>query len=182
MLSMHKLTVVGSYAYLTRQVAAGDAPLWARDSLSSYYQPTGNPAGRWAGEWIADLDRTESLAGGVVSELAMTRLFRCSHPSLTGPPRPVLLGDPPTTLSMDVWQGSRAPFVREFRPVGLIGRSHRRAAGDRSSERGHPRVVERDVLEVAGELKGLVQRRRAKQLERAALVVGPVELRATLVA
>ena len=43
MLSMHQLTGKDDYRYLTRQVAAGDAPLAARDSLTAYYAATGNP-------------------------------------------------------------------------------------------------------------------------------------------
>ena len=49
MLSMHKLTVGDGYAYLTRHVAAGDAGLAAGDSLTAYYEQTGNPPGRWIG-------------------------------------------------------------------------------------------------------------------------------------
>ena len=39
MMSMHKLTAGDGYAYLTRQVAAGDAGLDAGASLAAYYEP-----------------------------------------------------------------------------------------------------------------------------------------------
>ena len=38
MMSMHKLGAGDGYAYLTRQVAAGDVGLNARDSLVAYYE------------------------------------------------------------------------------------------------------------------------------------------------
>lgn len=46
---MHKLAADDGNAYLTRHVAAGDAGLDAGESLTAYYEQTGNPAGRWFG-------------------------------------------------------------------------------------------------------------------------------------
>ena len=48
-MSMHKLVACDGYAYLTRQVAAGDAGLEPGASLTAYYEATGNPPGRWCG-------------------------------------------------------------------------------------------------------------------------------------
>ncbi|WP_426594403.1 MobF family relaxase [Cellulomonas sp. McL0617] len=73
---MHKLTVGDGYAYLTRHVAAGDAGLSAGDSLTAYYEQTGNPAGRWLGTGLRGLGDGRLPVGSVVSEAAMTRLFR----------------------------------------------------------------------------------------------------------
>ena len=52
-MSMHKLLAGDGYAYLTRQVAAGDAGLGPDDSLVAYYESTGNPPGRWTGHGLA---------------------------------------------------------------------------------------------------------------------------------
>jgi len=46
-MSMHKLIAGDGYRYLTRNVAAGDAGLGAGDSLTGYYEQSGNPPGRW---------------------------------------------------------------------------------------------------------------------------------------
>lgn len=43
-MSMHKLTAGDGYAYLTWHVAAGDACLDARASLTAYYEQNGNPS------------------------------------------------------------------------------------------------------------------------------------------
>ena len=56
-MSMHKLTAGDGYAYLTRQVAAGDAGLDAGASLTAYYEQTGNPPGRWYGFGLAAMGR-----------------------------------------------------------------------------------------------------------------------------
>lgn len=84
-MSMHKLTAGDGYTCLTRDVAAGDAGLEAGASLTAYYEQTGNPAGRWLGDGLAGLgDATRLLhAGDVVSEQAMTALFRDGHDPLT---------------------------------------------------------------------------------------------------
>ena len=82
---MHKLTAGDGYAYLTRHVAAGDAGLDARASLTAYYEQTGNPAGRWYGEGLSGLgDETRRLhPGDVVTEPAMTAVFRDGVDPLT---------------------------------------------------------------------------------------------------
>src|SRR5215217_747871 len=54
-LSMHKLVAGDGYTYLTRHVAAGDTGLEPGQSLTGYYEQTGNPAGRWLGEGLAGL-------------------------------------------------------------------------------------------------------------------------------
>src|SRR5665811_2403449 len=60
-MSMHKLTAGDGYRYLTRHVAAGDAGLVAGDSLTAYYEQTGNPPGRWHGTGLAGLG-TDAIA------------------------------------------------------------------------------------------------------------------------
>jgi len=84
-MSMHKLVAGDGYAYLTRDVAAGDAGLDAGASLTAYYEQTGNPAGRWFGGGLAGLGiGTRRLrAGDVVSEPAMTAVFRDDVDPLT---------------------------------------------------------------------------------------------------
>jgi len=75
-MSMHKLTIGDGYAYLTRHVAAGDAGLLGADSLTGYYEQTGNPAGRWLGRGLDSLGTNGLPAGSVVTESAMARVFR----------------------------------------------------------------------------------------------------------
>ena len=84
-MSMHKLTAGDGYAYLIRHVAAGDAGLDAGASLTAYYEQTGNPAGRWYGEGLADLgDSARRLRpGDAVTEAAMTAVFRDGIDPLT---------------------------------------------------------------------------------------------------
>lgn len=83
MLSMHKLTVGDGYAYLTRHVAAGDAGLSAADSLTAYYEQTGNPTGRWIGGGLHALGGERLEVGAAVSEAAMTAVFRDGRDPVT---------------------------------------------------------------------------------------------------
>jgi conjugative relaxase-like TrwC/TraI family protein len=88
-LSMHKLTAGDGYAYLTRQVAAGDGVLGADASLTAYYEQTGNPPGRWHGAGLAGLGIgpvSRLLPGDRVTEDAMASVFRDGHDPLTGEP------------------------------------------------------------------------------------------------
>ncbi|WP_240675631.1 MobF family relaxase [Cellulomonas endophytica] len=88
MLSLHKLTSGDGYAYLTRQVAAGDARLPAGGSLGEYYAQSGNPAGRWLGQGLKCLDqgRGAPLPGVAVEAEAMKALFRDGVDPFTGLP------------------------------------------------------------------------------------------------
>ena len=93
-MSMHKLTAGDGYKYLTRHVAAGDAGLGAGDSLTGYYEQTGNPPGRWYGHGLAGLGAdslgVEPIArlvpGEQVSEEAMAAVFSHGGDPLTGQP------------------------------------------------------------------------------------------------
>src|SRR5665647_2391908 len=93
-MSMHKLTAGDGYRYLTRQVAAGDVGLGAGDSLTGYYEQSGNPPGRWYGHGLAGLgadspgvERTGRLVpGDTVSEEAMAAVFAHGMDPLTGAP------------------------------------------------------------------------------------------------
>lgn len=87
-MSMHKLTAGDGYAYPTRHVAAGDAGLEPGASLTTYYEQTGNPAGRWYGEGLAGLgDGARRLhPGDIVTEAAMTAVFRDGVDPLTDDP------------------------------------------------------------------------------------------------
>src|SRR5450830_1443589 len=86
MMSMHKLTSGDGYAYLTRQVAAGDAGLEPGDSLTAYYEQSGNPPGRWYGSGLAGLgvDPISHLTpGDRVTEESMAAVFRDGCDPLT---------------------------------------------------------------------------------------------------
>lgn len=84
MMSMHKLVGGDGYTYLTRQVAAGDARLADTEPLVAYYEATGTPPGRWAGRGLADLGEGRLRVGSVVTETAMTTLFRDGCDPVTG--------------------------------------------------------------------------------------------------
>ena len=88
-MSMHKLLAGDGYAYLTRQVAAGDAGLGPDDSLVAYYESTGNPPGRWTGHGLAGFgdDATGRLRPGTaVTETTMAAVFRDGCDPLSGDP------------------------------------------------------------------------------------------------
>ncbi|HEY8720913.1 MobF family relaxase [Pengzhenrongella sp.] len=87
-MSMHKLDAGDGYKYLTRQVAAGDARLGPGESLTAYYDRTGNPPGHWYGSGLAGLgDGTNRMRpGAVVTEDAMAAVFGKGHDPLTGEP------------------------------------------------------------------------------------------------
>ncbi|WP_421742051.1 hypothetical protein [Cellulomonas sp.] len=69
---MHELTVGDGYEYLTRHVAAGDAGLSDGDSLTAYYELTGNPHGRW----IGGSDR-RTAEDGAVPKLPQPKVTDC---------------------------------------------------------------------------------------------------------
>src|SRR5665647_867376 len=88
-MSMHKLVAGDGYAYLTRQVAAGDAGLEPGTSLTAYYEATGNPPGRWCGAGLAALGVEPAhrvRAGDRVTEEAMAAVFRDGNDPVTGEP------------------------------------------------------------------------------------------------
>ncbi len=95
-MGMHKLLAGDGYAYLTRQVAAGDGRVGARESLVAYYEATGTPPGRWVGAGLRGLgdDGARVRAGDLVPEAGMVAVFRDGHDPLTGQP----LGRPYTDL------------------------------------------------------------------------------------
>jgi conjugative relaxase-like TrwC/TraI family protein len=77
-MTVHKLSAGDGYTYLTRQVASGDEPRAAGQSLADYYTARGNPPGVWLGGGAVSL----GVAGGVVSEAQMRALFgEGAHPS-----------------------------------------------------------------------------------------------------
>lgn len=73
MMSMHKLVAGSGYEYLTRQVAAQDDELGAKDSLEEYYSARGEAPGRWLGEGLAAFD--DIAAGDVVTGEQMKALW-----------------------------------------------------------------------------------------------------------
>ena len=85
-MGMHKLLAGDGHAYLTRQVAAGDAGLGAGEPLVAYYEATGTPPGRWCGRGVSAMGDGEPhvRAGDVVGEAAMAAVFRDGHDPLTG--------------------------------------------------------------------------------------------------
>ena len=89
MMSMHKLGAGDGYSYLTREVAAGDVALERGDSLTAYYEATGNPPGRWLGSGLAGLGHDaigRVSPGAVVTEEAMAAVFRDGNDPVTAEP------------------------------------------------------------------------------------------------
>ena len=88
MMGMHKLLAGDGYAYLTRQVAAGDARLGPGEPLVAYYEATGTPPGRWLGTGLRGLgdDQARVRIGDVVSEAGMVAVFRDGHDPITREP------------------------------------------------------------------------------------------------
>lgn len=82
MMTMRKLPAGNAWQYLTKSVAAGDAPGFAAagsDAETGYYTARGNPAGRWIGAGLDDLGLT---AGDLVTEAQMRALFgQGRHPN-----------------------------------------------------------------------------------------------------
>ncbi len=75
---MHKLTAGDGYTCLTRHVAVGDAGLEPSESLTAYYEQTGNPAGSWHGAGLAGLGidaPARLMPGDPVTEQAWRRCF-----------------------------------------------------------------------------------------------------------
>ncbi|MGB8385546.1 MAG: MobF family relaxase, partial [Dermatophilaceae bacterium] len=69
-MTVHVLHAGDGYAYLTRQVASGDAARRRGEALTDYYTAEGNPPGRWVGTGRAAMD-----VHGRVSEAQMKALF-----------------------------------------------------------------------------------------------------------
>ncbi|WP_143426824.1 MobF family relaxase [Georgenia soli] len=70
MMTVHVLHAGDGYTYLTRQVASGDTPRQAGESLADYYAHEGNPPGRWVGAGLTGLG-----ISGQVTEEQMKALF-----------------------------------------------------------------------------------------------------------
>lgn len=76
MMTLHKLHAGDGYAYLTRQVAAGDEGRSPGQQLTDYYTASGNPPGRWLGAGAADLE----VCGRVREDQMRARFGRGLHP------------------------------------------------------------------------------------------------------
>ena len=94
-MSLHKLTGVSGYDYLTRQVAALDATDKGHTGLASYYTERGESPGVWVGSGMAGIDgldvgdpvtagQMRALFGCGLHPLAETRLQQLDGPNLTG--------------------------------------------------------------------------------------------------
>ena len=82
MMSLHKLTAGDGYEYLTRQVAAQDDELAAKDSLEGYYSERGEAPGRWLGSGLVAFD--DIAAGDIVTSEQMKALWgEGRHPNAT---------------------------------------------------------------------------------------------------
>ena len=94
-MSLHKLTAVSGYDYLTRQVAALDATDKGHTGLASYYTERGESPGVWVGSGMEGIDglgvgepvtaeQMRALFGCGLHPLAETRLQQLEGLDLTG--------------------------------------------------------------------------------------------------
>ena len=83
-MGLHKLLAGDGYAYLTRQVAAGDACLGRSEPLVAYYEATGTPPGRWLGTGLADLGAIPPIGHRAPAP------HRPNDPAATTGPRPTM--------------------------------------------------------------------------------------------
>lgn len=88
-MTMHRLSAGAGYRYLLRQVATGDCQRTGPAPVTAYYLESGNPPGRWLGRGLPGLtdpagDRPALVAGAVVEELGMSRLFAHGLNPLSG--------------------------------------------------------------------------------------------------
>ncbi|CAL8978573.1 ATP-dependent RecD-like DNA helicase [Cellulomonas sp. T2.31MG-18] len=88
-MTMHRLSAGAGYRYLLRQVATGDCQRTGPAPVTAYYLESGNPPGRWLGRGLPGLtdpggDRPALVAGAIVEELGMSRLFAHGLNPLTG--------------------------------------------------------------------------------------------------
>ena len=112
-MSMHKVTAGDGYRHLTRHIAAGDAGLSAAESLTAYYEASGNPPGRWYGTGPASLgtDGARLRPGDRVSEDSMAAVFGAGHDPISDEPlgRPYPRFDrPPTDAGADRGSAGKA--------------------------------------------------------------------------
>ncbi len=78
-MSIHKLTAGDGYSYLTRQVAAFDAPERGHTGLADYYSQRGESPGQWLGSALGDVDLRD---GQEVTAAQMAALFgEGKHPN-----------------------------------------------------------------------------------------------------
>jgi hypothetical protein len=62
-MTLHKLSAGNGYTYLTKQVAANDAPAVGYANLAEYYSERGESPGLWPGRGLAVL--TTDVGDGV---------------------------------------------------------------------------------------------------------------------
>src|SRR3954462_7962979 len=79
-MTLHKLTAGDGYRYLTRQVAAQDAPSRGSGSLGEYYSEKGEAPGVWMGRGLAGVP--DFPVGERVTEAQIVALFgKGRHPN-----------------------------------------------------------------------------------------------------
>jgi TrwC relaxase len=73
-MTLHKLSAGNGYAYLTKQVAANDAPAVGYANLAEYYSERGESPGMWLGRGLGGLEHAPAF-GDRVHEEQMVALF-----------------------------------------------------------------------------------------------------------
>lgn len=86
-MSLVRLSAGSGYRYLLRSIAVDDLTRVPVRDLTAYYAASGNPPGRWLGAGLPGLGAgggQDLIAGAVVTEAAMARLYGSGHDPLTG--------------------------------------------------------------------------------------------------
>ena len=126
-MSIARLSAGAGYQYLIRHTACGDVPRHPSQSLTAYYAESGYPPGTWWGAGLKGLgdDDDRVLAGSVVTEDAMARLFGAGRDPATdtplGRPYPVFrstsqrIADAVAALPAGLDDGQRAAAIDAVR-------------------------------------------------------------------
>jgi conjugative relaxase-like TrwC/TraI family protein len=139
-MSLARLSAGAGYRYLLRNTASADACRTPDQSLTAYYNATGNPPGRWLGSGLAALGAGGLVAGAVVTEAAMAALYGSGLDPVTGEQlgRPYPTFKSATARIADAIARLRTGLSSEARATKIAGiEAHVRANPSRSAVAGY---------------------------------------------
>jgi conjugative relaxase-like TrwC/TraI family protein len=80
-MTLHKLSTGNGYTYLTKQVAANDAPAVGYANLAEYYSERGESPGLWLGRGLAELEHAPAIGDRVYEEQMVALFGHGRHPN-----------------------------------------------------------------------------------------------------
>ena len=80
-MTLHKLSAGNGYTYLTKQVAANDAPAVGYTNLAEYYSERGESPGVWLGRGLAGLEHAPVIGDRVYEEQMVALFGHGRHPN-----------------------------------------------------------------------------------------------------